>query len=77
MDKDFYVDDIVVILTGGLRGHIGVVQGRGNIWDYNVKVAGENYRLDPEQLHRITLEELIQLATPVPGYLLAYLALDM
>jgi ribosomal protein L24 len=70
----FNPGDIVVIISGGLRGHIGVVRGEGNVWDYSVVVAGENYRLDPEQLHKIELAELIQLATPVPEFLLAFLS---
>lgn len=73
MSDHFYKDDIVVIVSGGLRGQIGIVLGEGNVWDYSVVVAGENYRLDPEQLYKIDLTELIQLATPVPEYLLAFL----
>lgn len=73
MSKSFYPDDIVVIVSGGLQGQIGVVKGEGNVWDYTVAFSaqhGEQYRLNPEQLVKIDLETLIGLASPVsPSHL--------
>ena len=75
MSKSFFPGDIVVILAGRtLTGHIGVVKGEGNVWDYTVAMPnGDTWRFDPEQLHKITLEELIKLASPVSPQVLAFL----
>ncbi len=75
VSKRFSPGDIVVILEGRtLTGHIGVVKGEGNVWDYTVAMSnGDTWRFDPEKLAKITVAELIKLASPVSPQVLAFL----
>lgn len=76
--SNFYPGDIVIVTEArDITGYIGVVLGEGNVWDYTVSfptLNNETFRLDPEQLHKIDLETLIKMASPVPAALLAFLS---
>lgn len=76
MSKSFFPGDIVVILEGkDLIGHVGVVMGEGNIWDYTVAMSnGDTWRFDPSQLVKIELETLLKLVSPVSPDVLVLLA---
>lgn len=76
--SNFNPGDIVVVVNAraGLTGAIGVVRGEGNVWDYTVIFPtrnNETFRLDPEQLHGLEIEDLIKLASPVSPQVLAFL----
>lgn len=78
MDNKFFPGDIVLVkyASADLTGAIGVVRGEGNVWDYTVIFPtrnNETFRLDPEQLHGLEIEDLIKLASPVSPQVLAFL----
>lgn len=79
MRTDQFSPGDIVIVTGArdITGAIGIVLGEGNVWDYTVEfptLHNETFRLDPEQLHKIDLETLIKIASPVSPAVLALLS---